>query len=167
MVSTVLDVCPVHKNRGGLTDWDAAAMQALRPGDTAVDATMGNGHDTLFLAQAVGPTGHVIGFDIQVYILGVVQSVRCMQACALLSRQSPATRQTCADVPHPLSAAKPRLTLQPRLNGCRKQPPLPRGSGSSRTCPRRSGRACRCTPPATAGCRSWRAAGERVWWRST
>ncbi|PNW75213.1 hypothetical protein CHLRE_12g517550v5 [Chlamydomonas reinhardtii] len=26
---------------------------------------MGNGHDTLFLAQAVGPTGHVIGFDIQ------------------------------------------------------------------------------------------------------
>ncbi|KAG2445584.1 hypothetical protein HXX76_000196 [Chlamydomonas incerta] len=26
---------------------------------------MGNGHDTLFLAQAVGPTGHVIGTDIQ------------------------------------------------------------------------------------------------------
>ncbi|KXZ52894.1 hypothetical protein GPECTOR_8g274 [Gonium pectorale] len=37
----------------------------LRPGDTAVDATCGNGHDTLFLAQAVGPSGHVHGFDIQ------------------------------------------------------------------------------------------------------
>ncbi|MDF1741281.1 MAG: class I SAM-dependent methyltransferase [Verrucomicrobiales bacterium] len=34
-------------------------------GDTAVDATIGNGHDTLFLAGLVGPSGHVIGFDIQ------------------------------------------------------------------------------------------------------
>ena len=33
-----------------------------------VDATCGNGHDTAFLAKAVGPTGAVFGFDIQVYI---------------------------------------------------------------------------------------------------
>jgi predicted methyltransferase len=38
---------------------------ALTPGDTAVDATVGNGHDTLFLAECVGPTGRVVGFDIQ------------------------------------------------------------------------------------------------------
>jgi len=38
---------------------------ALTPGDTAVDATLGNGHDTLFLAECVGPTGRVVGFDIQ------------------------------------------------------------------------------------------------------
>ena len=37
----------------------------LRPGDTAIDATVGNGHDTLALAQLVGPEGHVIGFDVQ------------------------------------------------------------------------------------------------------
>lgn len=37
----------------------------LRPGDTALDATVGNGHDTLFLAALVGETGRVIGFDIQ------------------------------------------------------------------------------------------------------
>jgi predicted methyltransferase len=37
----------------------------LRPGDTAVDATVGNGHDTLALARLVGPTGRVVGFDIQ------------------------------------------------------------------------------------------------------
>ncbi len=37
----------------------------LRPGDFAADATAGNGHDTLFLAQAVGETGHVWAFDIQ------------------------------------------------------------------------------------------------------
>ncbi|MCY2974279.1 MAG: methyltransferase domain-containing protein [Planctomycetota bacterium] len=31
----------------------------------AVDATAGNGHDTLFLAQSVGPTGIVYAIDIQ------------------------------------------------------------------------------------------------------
>jgi ubiquinone/menaquinone biosynthesis C-methylase UbiE len=37
----------------------------LRPGDAAVDATCGNGHDTLWLARLVGPDGRVWGFDIQ------------------------------------------------------------------------------------------------------
>ena len=39
--------------------------RTLKPGDWAVDATVGNGHDTQFLADLVGPTGHVIGFDVQ------------------------------------------------------------------------------------------------------
>ncbi len=39
--------------------------QTLEPGDWAVDATVGNGHDTLFLAELVGPAGHVLGFDVQ------------------------------------------------------------------------------------------------------
>jgi predicted methyltransferase len=34
-------------------------------GDCVVDATMGNGNDTLFLARCVGTTGYVYGFDIQ------------------------------------------------------------------------------------------------------
>lgn len=37
----------------------------LHEGDCAVDATCGNGHDTLQLAKLVGETGHVWGFDIQ------------------------------------------------------------------------------------------------------
>lgn len=37
----------------------------LTAGDVAIDATVGNGHDTLFLAQAVGEKGKVYGFDIQ------------------------------------------------------------------------------------------------------
>jgi predicted methyltransferase len=40
-------------------------QQALREGDIAIDATVGNGHDTLFLVGCVGATGRVIGFDIQ------------------------------------------------------------------------------------------------------
>jgi len=37
----------------------------LHPGDIAIDATIGNGHDTLFLAEQVSPSGRVFGFDIQ------------------------------------------------------------------------------------------------------
>jgi predicted methyltransferase len=37
----------------------------LRPGGIAVDATAGNGHDTLFLARQVGPQGSVHAFDRQ------------------------------------------------------------------------------------------------------
>jgi len=37
----------------------------LLPGDTAVDATMGNGHDTLMLCELVGENGRVYAFDVQ------------------------------------------------------------------------------------------------------
>ncbi len=37
----------------------------LKEGDLAIDATMGNGNDTLFLAHCVGSSGHVYAFDIQ------------------------------------------------------------------------------------------------------
>ena len=39
--------------------------RAVRPGDTVVDATMGNGHDTCLLAGLVGAEGHVYAFDVQ------------------------------------------------------------------------------------------------------
>ncbi|MFK4300010.1 methylase of polypeptide subunit release factors [Paenibacillus sp. RC254] len=37
----------------------------VQPGDTAIDATVGTGADTLFLAKAAGRRGRVYGFDIQ------------------------------------------------------------------------------------------------------
>ncbi len=37
----------------------------INPGDIAVDATAGNGLDTLFLARCVGPKGLVYSFDLQ------------------------------------------------------------------------------------------------------
>ena len=37
----------------------------LREGDHAIDATAGNGHDTLFLAGCVGASGHIHAIDIQ------------------------------------------------------------------------------------------------------
>ena len=40
-------------------------LRAVEPGDTVVDATMGNGHDTQLLCEAVGPEGRVYAFDVQ------------------------------------------------------------------------------------------------------
>lgn len=40
-------------------------LNHLKEGDTAVDFTMGNGHDTEFLSKTVGEGGHVYAFDIQ------------------------------------------------------------------------------------------------------
>jgi len=40
--------------------------ERVQKGDHVVDATLGNGHDTLFLAELVGPSGQVDSFDIQI-----------------------------------------------------------------------------------------------------
>jgi predicted methyltransferase len=42
-----------------------AISKVLQPGELAIDATIGNGHDTTFLARITGPSGKVHGFDIQ------------------------------------------------------------------------------------------------------
>lgn len=46
----------------------------IKPGDSVIDATVGNGHDTLFLAECVGSAGHVYGFDIQEIALQETQA---------------------------------------------------------------------------------------------
>ena len=40
-------------------------LEHLKEGDIAVDFTMGNGNDTLFLSKSVGTSGKVYAFDIQ------------------------------------------------------------------------------------------------------
>ncbi|GGN92579.1 class I SAM-dependent methyltransferase [Saccharibacillus kuerlensis] len=40
-------------------------QKRLQPGDIAVDATVGTGADTLFLARTAGARGRVYGFDVQ------------------------------------------------------------------------------------------------------
>jgi SAM-dependent methyltransferase len=47
-------------------EWSRELVRArVASGDWVVDATAGNGHDTLLLAQGVGATGRVFAFDIQ------------------------------------------------------------------------------------------------------
>ena len=51
---------------GGARKWARAIVSgALSEGARAVDATMGNGYDTEWLAEAVGETGVVYAFDVQ------------------------------------------------------------------------------------------------------
>ena len=47
----------------------AALAGVVRPGAVVVDATAGNGHDTVALARLVGPSGRVFAFDIQLVAL--------------------------------------------------------------------------------------------------
>ncbi len=52
-------------------------LRHLGEGDTAVDFTMGNGYDTVFLSQTVGESGSVIAFDIQeAALLSTEQNLR-------------------------------------------------------------------------------------------
>ena len=37
----------------------------IQSGDSVIDATLGNGFDALFLAQSIGATGTIYGFDVQ------------------------------------------------------------------------------------------------------
>lgn len=46
----------------------------IRPGDLVIDATAGNGHDTVFLAECVGPDGMVLAFDVQATALDSARS---------------------------------------------------------------------------------------------
>lgn len=58
--------------------------QCVNSGDIVVDATMGNGHDTLFLAHLVGKNGHVHAFDIQV--LAIERTTQLLQTHQQLSQ---------------------------------------------------------------------------------
>ncbi len=68
-MSESLPKANLASSTGGLPSavgWAQLMMQdRLRPGDAVVDATAGNGHDTLFLARLVGEAGRVWAFDVQ------------------------------------------------------------------------------------------------------
>lgn len=57
-----------------ITTWTAHFIQhQVRPGDLTIDATMGNGHDTLLLSNLCGPDGSVLAFDIQPQALAITK----------------------------------------------------------------------------------------------
>ena len=88
----------------------------LGEGDTAVDFTMGNGHDTEFLCRTVGPHGHVYAFDIQE---GALTSTRATLTAAGISPEN--YTLICAShhrvrefVPGPIKAGMFNLGYLPR-----------------------------------------------------
>lgn len=75
-----------------LTKTAALAMEVtlsyIKPGDFVIDATCGNGHDTLRLAEAVSPGGRVLAVDIQ-------QKAVSTAACRLRENQVRNTSFVC------------------------------------------------------------------------
>lgn len=63
--------------------------ERLKTGDYAVDATCGNGYDTLLLAQLVGQEGRVWAFDIQETALAATEDrlagAGCLERVALVN----------------------------------------------------------------------------------
>lgn len=59
---------------------------AVQAGDTVIDATAGNGHDTVLLADLVGETGRVIAFDVQAEALAATREK--LNDCGWLARVS-------------------------------------------------------------------------------
>ena len=53
----------------------------LKPGDHAIDATAGNGHDTAHMASLVGPKGQVIAIDIQKSAIDATRKRLNTQSC--------------------------------------------------------------------------------------
>ena len=56
-------------------------LNHLAPGGTAVDFTMGNGHDTSFLSRTVGEDGHVYAFDVQPEALESTRKTLAADGC--------------------------------------------------------------------------------------
>ena len=80
--------------------------QAIAPGDTAIDATMGNGHDTLLLCQLVGEGGRVYAFDVQPQ--AVENTKKRLEEAGVLDRASLfrlGHEHMAEKVPGPVSAA--------------------------------------------------------------
>ena len=50
------------------------AAEVLREDGIAIDATAGNGQDTVYLAKLVGPGGHVLALDIQPLAVATTQA---------------------------------------------------------------------------------------------
>ncbi len=91
--------------------------EILQPGDHVIDATMGNGYDTVFMAEKIGKTGHVYSFDIQKEALLSTKSKLTEQG--LLDRtslflQGHETLSTVVDEAQPIKAGIFNLGYLPK-----------------------------------------------------
>lgn len=94
--------------------------QVVRPGDTVVDATMGNGRDTLFLARLVGERGQVLAYDIQkeavLKTTARLQGENCDQQVRLLHKGHETLEEELTLLQAPVSAAMFNLGYLPGGN---------------------------------------------------
>lgn len=66
-----------------ITNWCHCIIRSqAAPGGLYIDATMGNGNDTLFLCQLAGENGHVWAFDIQQTALENTETLLAAHNCS-------------------------------------------------------------------------------------
>jgi predicted methyltransferase len=91
--------------------------QVIQEGDTVVDATMGNGLDTLFLASRVGPTGTVFAYDVQEEALirtrRRLEQEGCLEQARLLLKGHETIAEELDQLTSPISAAMFNLGYRP------------------------------------------------------
>lgn len=78
--------------------------EVIKPGDLVVDATLGNGHDCLFLASLVGPAGQVLAMDIQE---AAIRAGRARLEAAALAERVTFIHDSHANLARYLSADRP------------------------------------------------------------
>ncbi len=97
-------------NIEGILSYARSLMQrVISPGSLAIDGTVGNGHDTLFLAELVGKKGHVFGFDIQDQAI--------LQTKELLEKNSVAERVTLFQRGHERLEESVPVKYHGKING--------------------------------------------------
>jgi tRNA1(Val) A37 N6-methylase TrmN6 len=92
-------------------------QQVIQKGDTVVDATMGNGLDTLFLASQVGPSGTVLAYDIQEEALTRtrerLQQEGCVEQVCLYQKGHQTVQEELQHLSSPIAAAMFNLGYRP------------------------------------------------------
>jgi 16S rRNA C1402 N4-methylase RsmH len=81
----------------------------LQPGDSALDATAGNGHDSTYMAQLVGPKGRIFAIDIQEAAIAAtrerLEAASCLaQAELLVADHAQALQSLCTQHAQTISA---------------------------------------------------------------
>lgn len=85
-------------------------------GETVIDATMGNGNDTLFLAQLTGERGRVIAFDIQPQAIEKTKARLTKEGVSAAVELRLASHEAIAELSEPVSAIMFNLGYLPGGN---------------------------------------------------
>lgn len=88
----------------------------IKEGNIVIDATCGNGNDTLFLSKLVGNSGKVFAFDIQQQAIETTRTLLAKNNClnVELIHDSHAKINTYIDVQQPIAGAIFNLGYLPR-----------------------------------------------------
>lgn len=108
---------PNQKIKGVLSFTHDLIEQVIGEGDTVFDCTMGNGHDTLFLAKHVGAAGQVFAYDVQPAALQTtktrLEQAGCLDQVHLLLKGHETLQDELSRLSVPVAAAMFNLGYLP------------------------------------------------------